>query len=865
LSEIDTSKDRLREALSAGAPSNGPPNSLPPRDSRQRDFKIGDFWIRPQLNELEKNGKSSRIEARSMDVLVCLAFHAPRVVSKRRAINEIWQDAHIGEEVISHAIWDLRKALGDDARSPSYIQTIPRKGYRLLVEVHWAGGSHIPLTGAVIDHYEIQEQLGRGSMGVVYKALDGRLHRTVALKFLVPELMADADSCRRFRREAQLAASLDHPNLATVYEIGEISGGAQYIANAYYSGGSLKERLQRLRFGTSEAVDICSQIADGLRTAHQHGIVHRDIKPANILFAKDGTVKIVDFGIAKLLGASSATSTGISLGTPAYKSPEQSRGEEVDHRSDIWSLGVVLFEMITGARPFDAEYEQGVVHKILSKEPKLDSDSAPIPEELKQIIYRMISKNPASRYQDAAELITALRKIGDEDNVELHSAACPTPRRQSRSWKLPLLLLTLAGLLAMMASWEVLRKSTDSIEDSSLEVERLIRQGSHYESRGDDTESLEEAEKMYRKALRASPDNVKANARLAMLLTIRQEQIQHPGTSEEAYQLASKALSLDPETSLAWIAKARLALQEGDLEEAIKAATRGIELDPDCGDSQECDRGYTVLGEALYEQGRTKEGLDTIRRGTEVGRGYIRARQVLAQRLWNLGELNAAAVEYETILVYAPDYPAALNNLGIIYLETNRNLEASAIFRRLFEKTKDFRFANNLATALFNRGQWSEAIDAFEQAYKLAPNSPTVAMGLGDTYHASGTPEKARLWYMKALENFNHIVAQDSVPRDRIGQRAVCLAKLGRFVAAQDEIDGVLKESPNRATLLCYAARIRALAGDREGVYHYAQRAVQAGYQPEALLSDPSLWPYRTDSNLLELLEISSIEQPSLP
>ncbi|MCH9648331.1 MAG: protein kinase [Deltaproteobacteria bacterium] len=804
-----------------------------------------------------------------MDVLLCLARHAPRVVSKRRAMEEVWQGAHIGEEVISHAIWDLRKAFADDARKPRYIQTIPRRGYRLLAEVRVPAQNPSPkdsielITGTRLGDYEILSWLGRGSMGVVYKAHDHRLDREVALKFLAPELVDDPGACRRFQREAKLAASLDHPNLATVFEVGRATGGRQFIATAYYSGSSLRDRLSKNRLDEAEAIRICSQIADGLRVAHENGIVHRDIKPANILFTGDGTVKIADFGIAKLLGASGGTQTGVSVGTPAYKSPEQSRCLEIDHRSDIWSLGVVLFEMVNGERPFQADYEHEVVHAALSSDPESSKkpDEMMISPPVKAIIQKMVAKNPEDRYQSTVELLGALKRLQNYQNS-------PDKPRTDRSWKLSrrwlLVLATLASVF-LIASLALRGSRSGPLpsraeEASSPEIRRLIDQGIHYELRGDDVESLKEAERMYRKALSIGSDHAEANARLALLLAVRQEQIQDSDVLEEIDDLAAQAVKSDPAFALAWVAKARLALLKGHLDAAVEAATQAVNLDPDCARELECDRGYTALGEALLEKGKMKEGLETISRGTEVGKGYIRARQVLAQRLWNLGELNAAAVEYQQILEYAPDYPTALNNLGIIYLETNRNLEASGIFRRLLEKKKDFRFANNLGVALYNRQLWQESIDAFETGYRLNPSSPTAPMGLGDAYVTSGQPEKAPHWYEIALENYDRILNQESSPIDRLGQRAVCLAKLGRLTEAEQVIKDLLAKEPTRPTLLSYAARIYALTGDLKMLLQYARKAVQAGLSPEVLISDPSFQPYLGEARLLEILEISAVD-----
>jgi len=228
------------------------------------------------------------------------------------------------------------------------------------------------MIGKTISHYKIIEKLGEGGMGVVYRAEDTKLERFVALKFLPQHLSTGDDEKKRFIHEAKAASALDHPNICTIYEIDETEDGQMFIAMAYYEGETLKEKIESRREGLAidEAVNLTMQIGQGLLRAHAKGIVHRDIKPANIILTLRSEVKIVDFGLAKLAGQTKLTKSGMSLGTVAYMSPEQAQGAVVDHRTDIWALGAVLYETVTGQQPFKGDYEQAVVYSILHEDPE---------------------------------------------------------------------------------------------------------------------------------------------------------------------------------------------------------------------------------------------------------------------------------------------------------------------------------------------------------------------------------------------------------------------------------------------------------------------------------------------------------------
>ncbi|NQV72465.1 protein kinase [bacterium] len=265
------------------------------------------------------------------------------------------------------------------------------------------------MIGRTVGQYEIQEQLGAGGMGVVYRALDTKLGRTVALKFLPTHLSSDEKSKLRFMQEAKAASALDHANICTIHDIAEDDGGHLFIVMSYYDGQTLKYLLQNEPPSIEEATTIGIQIARGLSRAHEAGIVHRDIKPANIMVTSRKEVKILDFGVAKLSEGADLTKEGSTIGTAFYMSPEQSKGESVDVRADVWSLGIVLFEMLTGRLPFEGGYEAALVYAIINEEaPPVHSINPKVPEALSDVVARCLAKQPDQRYSSAKALVSDL-------------------------------------------------------------------------------------------------------------------------------------------------------------------------------------------------------------------------------------------------------------------------------------------------------------------------------------------------------------------------------------------------------------------------------------------------------------------------
>ena len=310
------------------------------------------------------------------------------------------------------------------------------------------------MIGQTISHYKILEKLGEGGMGVVYKAEDLKLERFVALKFLAPHLVQDEESRRRFQREAKAAAALDHPNICTIHEIDEAEGRV-FLAMAYLDGSTVRQKVKQRPLKLDEALDIAIQAGEGLRAAHEKGIVHRDIKSANLMVNARGQVKIMDFGLAQLAEQSKLTKTATILGTPAYMSPEQAQRLPADRRTDIWSLGVVIYEMVTGRTPFEGERQQAVLYAIATEQPEpITALRVGIPTELDRIVGKALAKKPDERYQHIDEMLVDLREMqkqaasGSRDTRRAPSASKPASRTP---WYIAAAAVVIAVILGISA------------------------------------------------------------------------------------------------------------------------------------------------------------------------------------------------------------------------------------------------------------------------------------------------------------------------------------------------------------------------------------------------------------------------------
>lgn len=712
--------------------------------------------------------------------------------------------------------------------------------------------------GFRVGAYEIVDLLGAGGMGSVYRARDTRLGRQVAIKVVSDEHAADRSAVERMSREARLTSSLNHPNIVTVHDVGEIEG-RPYIVMELVQGQSLYSRISSGALPLSEAVRIGSQIADGLAMAHAAGAIHRDLTPRNIMLLPSGQPKILDFGLGKAApvaaGAEDSTTqrditdTHAIIGTAGYMSPEQVSRRSLDFRTDQFSLGAVLYEMVSGRRAFKRETALQTMVSIVESEPKPLAEIAPgVPVELQTIVSRCLSKDPRGRYASTQDLARDLHDVqlwlaSGSRSTSHFSGIRPAIRRSFSRW--PIAAALFVATVSAVA-WFAL--SSNTLAESRTLLNRY-----------DVVDNVDQAIASLTGFVEQDPENAAGHALLAEAYWRKFDHSKDKTFIDKASQEARAALKLDEKHPHTHVALALISTGQGRFEGAIVEASRTIALD---------ERNAL----AWRELGRAQQALNRM---ADAEQSFLKA------------------------LELDPNDWSALNQLGGVRLITKRSTEAMVSFRRALEIAPDnVRALNNLGAALFDAGKTDEAIATFERSLSIAPNA-TAAQNLGKIYYdrqlyadaaraysasvslpgvtvahwrnlgsaaywVPGMREKSKAAYEQAVTLGEQARATNAKDPATLTALADSYAVLSRFTedsratgwrdkaqtAAADSSKLALQNPGHLYTL----AGVYEQLGERDHALQWLAKAINAGYPPATVQTSPWMKELRSDPRFVQII-----------
>jgi serine/threonine-protein kinase len=729
----------------------------------------------------------------------------------------------------------------------------------------FAAGDHIA-------NYEIQGVAGAGGMGVVYRALDTKLERQVALKFLPPHLTFSDQDRRRLRHEAKSASALDHPNIGVIHAIEETPDGQTFIVMAFYEGMTLTQRIASGPLSVYDAVGIACQIARGLGEAHKHNIIHRDIKPSNILLTRQGVVKIVDFGLALVLTEMGSTRSLAVQGTAVYMAPEQIQRVPPDKRSDTWAVGVVLAEMLHGHHPFVRDNWASTIYAILNE---LPDERVQVPPTLQAIVFQSLAKVPEKRYQDCNELLVDLEKFrkhlqvvqGHPDEVPLATPSIPLKDLQryakdasgsakshsNQERRFGTLLLTMIAAAAIVAalwfsplrSWvsvHVLRRTgVTAAYESYLSANTYIER---YDKPG----NLDLAIAELRSAIARDSQFALGHAELGEAYRLKYQQDHDAKWLEQALSNCKTALALDNSLSAVYVTLGRIHSDAGNDDLAGSEFRQALALDP--------HNAHALNGIAYAQEsaGQIAEAEATYKRAVALRPDDWDSYNTLGLFYQRRHRLDDAIAQLSKAVELTPDNSLAYANLAGVYLSYGRPQDLAAAeqaLRRSISISPSYSTYANLGYLYLQQQRYQESAEMTLKATQLNDKDFLVWENLDWAYRGSGQNDKAAAARDKARGALEQ--AAQSRPRDAQVQAHLAFqyGKKGARDLALTRAQFALALAPNDPDVLANLSDMYGAMGDHSQALKYARMTLQNGYTIDDLRRDPDMQQVLADPEFL--------------
>jgi tetratricopeptide (TPR) repeat protein len=706
------------------------------------------------------------------------------------------------------------------------------------------------MIGRRVSHYLIEAPLGHGGMGVVYRATDTRLRRTVAVKVL-PEGAGSPVRRERFLLEAQAASALNHPGIVTVHDVGH-DQGIDYIVMEHVEGRTLRSIIDTGPLAVEEALGYARQAAAALAAAHAAGIVHRDLKPQNLMVTAGGQLKILDFGLAHVESGEAdsesptmerLTAFGTVLGTPGYMSPEQAESQPMDARTDIFSLGVILYEMLTGKMPFRGNSAASVLYEIVHREPVPALRLRPeLGREVTDVLDSMLCKDPQQRFANGGALLQALSGDYPPSGAARRAPTGVRGRalvRRHRAWVVALGILL--GALAVAAFLWKTRfpggpvASTAAVPGAATAYDRYL-EGLDLVKRWDKDHNLDAAIRSFGDAAKLDPSFALAFARLADAQRIRYALTHDKAWLVEAGRNADAAVRLNPGLAPVQVVLGRIQAMRGSNDLAFAAFERALSIDSNDAEANQ------AIARQYERRGRLKDAEASYRKAISLDSESISILDSYANFLFRQSRFEDATRQWQAVIRLAPDDAAAFVNLGSSLSEGGKIPEAITMYERAVELKPNYMAYANLGTAYSRAKRYPDAVEAYKKALDLDDKDWMVWGNLGYVYSWTRGMEA------QAAGAFEHAIklaeaGRKDNPRDALlhSDLALYYAKTGQPQLALRRLRTALALSPDTGEIQAAAAEVYELAGQRDKGVEFALKSLELGFPRQRLQRNPEL------------------------